>query len=107
MHAVFTEHAKECVPAVLRSADPHSVCHTAERCRVVRDICRATRNHTLLLLLEHEHGRLTRDACNCTVEVDIRHHIPDDEDRRTRHRFECIYHGVNSHLTFHESCCER
>ena len=92
---------------MLRSADTYSIRRAAERRRIVRDIRRTTRDHTLPLLLKHEYGGLTRDACNCTVEVNIRHHIPDDEDRRTHHRFECIYHGVNSHLTFHESCCER
>ena len=107
MHAVFAKHGEKGIPAALRTADPHRICCSAERRGVVRDICRTARNHALLSLLQDEHGGLTRDARNCTVEVDIRHHVPDDKDGDIRHLFKCIYHGVNSHLTFHESCFER
>ena len=107
VHPVFTEHGEEGVTAALRAADPHGIRGAAERRRIVCNICRTARDHTLLALLEHEHGCLTRDARNLTVEIDIRHHVSDDEHGCVRHLCECIYHGVNSHLIFHESCSER
>ena len=107
VHPIFTEHGEEGVTAALRAADPHCIRGAADRRRIVCNICRAARDHALLTLLEHEHGCLTRDACNLTVEVDIRHHIPDDEHGRALHLREYVYHGVNSHLIFHESCLER
>ena len=107
VHPIFTEHGEEGVTAVLRAADPHCIRGAADRRRIVCNICRAARDHALLTLLEDEHGCLTRDARNLTVEIDIRYHVSDDEHGCARHLCECIYHGVNSHLTFHESCFER
>ena len=76
---VFPEHGAERIAARIRPADTDGIRTSAERCRIIRHIRRTARHDALLPLLQNEHGCLTRDACDRPVEIDIRHHIPDDE----------------------------
>ena len=76
---VFPEHGAERIAARIRPADANGIRTPAERRCIVRHIRRAAGHNALLPLLQNEHGCLTRDACDRPVEIDIRHHIPDDE----------------------------
>ena len=117
LDALFREDVREPLRRGVLAEQADGVDRAAERLRVVRDICRAARDDFLSRLLEYEHGRLARDARDAPIDIDIRHHIPDDEDAAARqllHDVSCFpshrlspHHGVNCHCTFQVSCFER
>ena len=77
--SILPKDGAEGIASCIRAANPRSIRAPAECRRIVCHICRTARHDALRALLEDEHGCLARDARDCSVEVDIRHHVPNDK----------------------------
>ena len=80
MHPIVSKDLFETAGCRIGTEQTDSVDVAAQRRDVVDDIGRAARDDFFTGLLQNEHRCLTRNARDASIEIDIGHHITDDED---------------------------